>query len=105
MDLHSLDPPNPGRREPLPTTRLGRWAVGLAFGGFVLIPMWRLFGPLGAFPGLVCELLGGALALRAMSRREHRDRSLAVRACLVPFAFAVFFIVGSTAGSLIAGAG
>lgn len=81
-----------GRRFPiLPTTRLGNWAVGLAVANVVLTSAWRLMGPLGAFPGLVCGLAGGILAAVAISRRG--ERALAVFAATVPAMFVVLFVL------------
>ena len=39
-----------------PTTRLGKWAVGLAVASFVLGMGWRLMGPVGGFPMIVVAL-------------------------------------------------
>jgi peptidoglycan/LPS O-acetylase OafA/YrhL len=74
-----------------PTTRLGTWAVGLALANILLMPAWRLFGPLGGWPGLVAGFAGGVLALVAIARR--RERSLAAYAALVPFALVVLFVL------------
>jgi hypothetical protein len=75
----------------LPTTRLGRWAVGLAAANVVLVLGWRLMGPLGAAPGFAAGLVGGVLALVAIFRRG--ERALIVFAALVPFVFVVAFVV------------
>jgi len=75
-----------------PTTRLGRWAVGLAAANVLLMFGWRLMGPLGGFPGLACGLVGGALALVAVSRRG--ERALTVYAAILPLVFVVLFVLG-----------
>lgn len=74
-----------------PTTRLGWWAVGLAAVSIVLIPSWKLMGPAGAIPGLSCGFAGGVAALAAMGWRK--ERSITVIVSLVPFLFAVVFVV------------
>lgn len=83
---------SPRRLAILPTTRLGRWAVGLAAANVVLVLGWRLMGPLGAFPGFVFGLAGGVVALVAILRRG--ERAIAVFAALVPFLFVVAFVLG-----------
>jgi hypothetical protein len=81
------------RRGPVirPTTRLGRWAVGLAAANVVLVLGWRLMGPLGAFPGFACGVAGGILALLALLRRG--ERALTVFAALLPSAFVLVFVL------------
>ena len=79
------------RRRALPTTRPGRWAVGLAAAYVLLMPAWRLMGPLGAFPALLCGLAGGVAALVAILRRG--ERALTVFAALLPFLSVVTFVL------------
>jgi hypothetical protein len=96
-------PPRSGGRALLPTTRLGRWALALAVAGLLLTTfMWPLL-PLGAFPGLICSLVGGGLALRAIFRHAGRDRSFAVIAAVVPFANAVVLVIGEVVVGLLGG--
>ena len=75
-----------------PTTRLGKWAVALAIVNVVLmlIPSWRVMGPLGAFPGLVFGLVGGVIAVVAIGRR--REHAVAVFLAIVPLALVVLFV-------------
>jgi len=75
----------------LPTTRLGRWAVGLAAANVVLVLGWRLMGPLGAFPGFACGLAGGVVAMVAIFRRG--ERAITVFAALVPLLLVVAFVL------------
>ena len=82
--------PLPKERHLLPTTRLGRWAVGLAVANVVLVLGWRLMGPLGAFPGLVCGLAGGTVAFVAILRRG--ERAVAVFAAIAPLVLVVLFV-------------
>ena len=63
-----------------PSTRPGRWAVGLPAANVLLVPAWRILGPPGAFRGLVCGLAGGVVAFVAIVR-------------LLPFAFVVTFVL------------
>ena len=86
--------PLPGKRRRvalLPTTRLGKWAAGLAAASIVLNLGWRLMGPLGGFPSLVCGLAGGIVALVAILRRG--ERSIAAYAALVIFLNVVVFVL------------
>ena len=76
----------------LPTTRLGKWAVGLAAANVLLMFGWRLMGPLGGFPGLACGLVGGIVALVAIARRG--ERAIAVFAATVPAVLVVLFVLG-----------
>ena len=78
-----------------PATQLGWWAVCLAIASIVLIPSWRLMGPAGAIPGLSCGLVGGVVALVAMARQK--ERAIIVAASLVPFIFAVIFLLAELA--------
>ena len=85
-------PVKKGRRIAIrPTTRLGRWAVGLGFAFLVLLFSWRLMGPAGALPGFACGLAGGVVALVAIFRRG--ERAIAVFAALVPLMFVVAFVL------------
>jgi len=72
-----------------PTTRLGKWAVGLAAASVVLSFGWALMGPVGGFPGLAFGLAGGVVALVAIFRRG--ERAVTVYVALVPFLNAVVF--------------
>jgi hypothetical protein len=64
-----------------PTTRFGKWAVGLAVASFVLGTGWQLMGPVGGFPMIAVPLAGGVVALRAIFR--DGERALTVFAALV----------------------
>ena len=75
----------------LPTTRLGRWAVGLAVANVVLMFGWRLMGPLGGGPGLAAGLVGGSLALVALFKRG--ERALTVIAAVLPLVFVLAFVL------------
>jgi hypothetical protein len=75
----------------LPTTRLGKWAVGLAAANVVLVLGWRLMGPLGAMPGFAFGLAGGIVALVGISRRG--ERAITVFAAIVPAVLVVLFIL------------
>ena len=74
-----------------PHTHLGRWAVGLAVAYLVLMPAWRLMGPLGAFPAFACGLAGGVVALVAISRRH--ERAVAVYVAVLPLVLVVLFVL------------
>jgi hypothetical protein len=74
-----------------PTTRLGKWAVGLAAASFVLGMGWRLMGPVGGFPMIVVALAGGVVALRAVF--QDGERALTVFASLLWFLMAVALLV------------
>jgi hypothetical protein len=73
-----------------PTTRLGRWAVALAGAHVLLMAGWRLLGPLGEFPGLVCGLAGGTVGLVAILRRG--ERALSVFASVLPLLLVLAFV-------------
>lgn len=81
----------------LPTTSLGRWAVGLAI---VFFPLVFAAGvvPRAAALGFFCGLAGGVGALVAILR--DRERALSVFAAFLPLAVAVAFVLAE----LIAGA-
>ncbi len=74
-----------------PATQLGWGAVALAAASVVLIPSWKLMGQAGAVPGLSCGFAGGIVALAAMLRQK--ERAVTVVASLVPFLFAVVFVI------------
>ena len=74
-----------------PTTRLGKWAVGLAVASVVFNFTWRLMGPLGGFPSLTFGLVGGIVGLVAIFRRSERAAS--VFAALLPFVGVVLFLL------------
>ena len=76
----------------MPTTRLGRRAVGLAIASVITMFAWRALGPLGGFPSLVLGVAGGIVALVAILRRG--ERSVAAFAALLPLAGAVVFVLG-----------
>ncbi len=98
MGLHDAEtgthPPDAHLRW-VPTTRLARVGLGLGVLGFLLMPAWMLFGPLGAFPQLGLMLVGGVCSLIAIVRL--RERSVVAFAGLVPLAFLIVFIVGEFA--------
>lgn len=73
-----------------PAARLGWWAVGLAVASLVLVLAWSLT-PAGAFPGFVCGLAGGILALLAIFRRG--ERAISVFAAAVPLVMVVVFVL------------
>ena len=57
-----------------PTTRLGRWAIAVALGYVVFMPLW-MFLPGGAALAFLCGLAGGALAIEACSPTRRSSRS------------------------------
>jgi hypothetical protein len=79
----------------LPTTDLGRWAVGLAA---AFSPLVFLTGvvPRSAALAFVCGLAGGLAALAAVVR--DRERAVTVFAALVPLAIAVAFALAELIG-------
>lgn len=83
--------PHLPRHEFWPTTRPGRWAVVLAIANVILVPSWRLLGPLGAFPGFLLGTAGGIVALVAI--RRHRERSVSVALAVVPLVLVVLFVL------------
>lgn len=84
-------PASGGRRVRwLPTTQLGKWAVALAAGLFVLEPLWMVL-PGGGALGLLSGLAGGVVALVAITRRH--ERAVLVFAALVPFLLALVFVL------------
>lgn len=74
----------------LPTTNLGRWAVGLATAFFPLVFAAAVV-PRGAALGLVCGLAGGVAASIAIVR-DH-ERAVTVFAAVVPFVIGLAFMV------------
>ena len=74
----------------LPTTDLGRWAVGLAAAFFPLV-LTASVVPRGAALGFVCGLAGGVAALTAIVR--DRERAVTVYGALVPFLVALGFVL------------
>jgi len=60
------------RRSIIPTSFLGRWAVGLGLLGIILIwfDEYTLVGP---YPGYVAMLIGAVFAVVAIARRGERS--------------------------------
>jgi hypothetical protein len=87
-------PRSRGRRAPsvtiLPTTTLGRWALGFAAAFFPLVFAAAVV-PRAAAAGFVCGLVGGAAAFVAITR--DRERALTVFAALLPLVVAVVFVL------------
>lgn len=79
----------------LPTTDLGRWAVGLSF-AFIALVLAGAVVPRGAAVGLVWGAAGGVAALVAIVR--DRDRAPTVFGALVPLAIAVAFALAELLG-------
>ena len=79
----------------LPTTQLGRWAVGLAAAFFPLV-FAAAFAPGAAALGFVCGLAGGSAALVAIVR--ERERALTVVAAVAPLAIAAAFLLAQLFG-------
>ena len=77
----------------LPTTNLGRWAVGLAAAFFPLVFAAAVV-PRGAALGFVCGLAGGVVALMAIVR--DRERAVTVFAALAPLAIALAFVLAES---------
>ena len=94
MGVRSEHPRSPVGRRPrinlLPTTALGRWAVGLAIVFFPLVFAADLV-PRGAALGVVCGVAAGVAALLAIVR--DRERAVSVFAALVPLAIGVAFVL------------
>jgi hypothetical protein len=81
----------------LPTTTLGRWAVGLA-AAFVALVLVGVAVPRGGAVAVVFGLAGGVAALTAVVR-DH-ERAGTVFAALLPLAFVVGFLVAELIGGL-----
>ena len=94
MSVRAEHPGSPVEHRPrttiLPTTKLGRWAVGLA-AAFLPLVFAAAVVPRGAALGFVCGLAGGVVALMAIVR--ERERAVTVFAALVPIAIAVAFVL------------
>jgi hypothetical protein len=87
---HPRSPVKHRRRTILPTTNLGRWAVGLATAFFPLVFAAAVVPRVAAL-GFICGLTGGVAALIAIVR--DRERAVIVFAALVPLAIAVAFVL------------
>lgn len=74
----------------LVTTRLGRWAMGLA-AVFLPLVLAASVVPRAAALGLLCALAGGSGALVAIVR--DGERAIGVFAALAPLAIAVAFVL------------
>jgi hypothetical protein len=74
----------------LPTSQLGRWAVGLAAAYVVLVLAWSVL-PGGAALGLACGLAGGIAGLVAIIR--DRERGVSVFAAVLPLVLVVGFVL------------
>ena len=86
------------RRIPiLPTTPLGRWALGLA-APFLPLVFVAAVVPRAAALGFACGVAGGAAALVAIGR--DRDRAVLVFAALAPLAIAVAFLLAELVGGI-----
>lgn len=83
-------PRRPGPRF-WPATRLGKFAVALAIANLVLVPSWRLMGPLGGLPEFAAGVAGGILALVAVTRRH--ERSISVVLAIVPLVLVALFVL------------
>jgi hypothetical protein len=94
MSVGAEQPGSPVKHQPgitiLPTTDLGRWAVGLAAAFFPLVFAAGVV-PLGAALGFFCGLAGGAAALTAVIR--DRERAVTVFAALLPLVVGVAFVL------------
>ena len=88
---HPSPPVDHGRRIALlPTTVLGRWAGGLGL-AFLALVFAAGVVPRAAALGLVCGLVGGAVALIAIVR--DRERAVVAFAALLPLLIAVGFVL------------
>jgi hypothetical protein len=88
----------------LPTSRLGKWALGAAAAGAVglwlgtVMPergAWSAVGMAGTSVGLALGVAGGIIAVAAVWL--HGDRAIAVVAAFVPFTGSVYLIRRSLA--------
>jgi hypothetical protein len=80
-----------------PQTRLGTWAAILGAGYFVLMPLWRFFDGLGAWPAFLSGLAGGVCGLIAIFRQRERSWLVYLLA-LIPLLLVLFFFVGEFFG-------
>jgi hypothetical protein len=84
------DQPSPARAHHfLPTTLLGKWAVGFAVGAFLLQFAWMIL-PGGAALSMACAVVGGVCALIAIV--HQKERAIAVYLAVVPLVMTVLFI-------------
>lgn len=94
MSVRAEHPGSPVKRRPripiLPTTDLGRLAIGLAAAFFPLVFLASVV-PRGAALAFACGLAGGVAALAAVIR--DRERAATVFAALVPLLIAVGFVL------------
>jgi hypothetical protein len=60
------------RRSIIPTSFLGRWAVGLGLLGVILV-RFEEYTLLGPYPGYVAMLIGAIFAVVAIARRGERS--------------------------------
>lgn len=74
----------------LPMTSVGKWAVGMAVAGAVLVLGWSAIGGLGVL-GFALGLAAGFAALVAIFRRG--ERAVTVFAALLPFLTVVVFLL------------
>ena len=81
----------------LPQTKLGRWAVILGAGYFILMPLWSFMGPFGAWPAFLSGLVGGVCGLIAIFR-QHERSWLVYLLALIPLLFVAVFFVGEFLG-------
>ena len=79
----------------LPTTDLGRWAIGLA-AFFLPLVFAAAVVPRGATLGFVCGLAGGVAALTAIIR--DRERAVTVLAALLPLVVGISFVLAELFG-------
>lgn len=94
-DSETATHPPGSRTHWVPVTRLARWGLGLGALGFLLMPAWMLFGPLGAFPQFTLMLAGGACSLVAIIRRG--ERAILAFAGLAPLTLVIVFVIGEFA--------
>ena len=87
---HPRQPVRRPRSGLLPTTHLGRWAVGLAAAFFPLVFAAAVV-PRGAALGFACGIAGGAAALLAIIR--DGERAVIVLAAVAPVVIAVGFVL------------
>ena len=78
-----------------PTSRLGRWAVGLALAAVGLVAAAALV-PRGAALGFAAAVAAGVAGMVAVVR--ERERAVSVFLALVPLAVAVAFVAAELIG-------